>query len=356
MVLWQGILIILGCMATGLLAGLLLVRLLRRNKEKRPSLLNKEADLNKIEEAKVPVDTTLSNVMAKSNGHEDPLELLLKNHKNGINAEKPKPPHWTDVRKREEPLKSELSIEAEKAAQSNLTNILKQEEIVKSELSIKAENAKQPDAADILKQAETVKSELSIEAKNATQPEAADILKQAETVKSELSIETEKAAQPDETDILKREGTVKSELSIKAGKAAQPDETDILKREGTVKSELSIKAGKATQSSVTDVLKREEPLKSQLIIEMETNLAIASKPWTGKLNPFETKCWDSHHGQVDLLFNTHHQELMQLYIDIGLANNIVWLATEINHRTKELDESYTRLCAGIADNIKKILQ
>ena len=330
MVLWQGILIILGCMATGLLAGLLLVRLLRRNKEKRPSLLNKEADLNKIEEAKVPVDTTLSNVMAKSNGHEDPLELLLKNHKNGINAEKPKPPHWTDVRKREEPLKSELSIEAEKAAQSNLTNILKQEEIVKSELSIKAENAKQPDAADILKQAETVKSELSIEAKNATQPEAADILKQAETVKSELSIETEKAA--------------------------QPDETDILKREGTVKSELSIKAGKATQSSVTDVLKREEPLKSQLIIEMETNLAIASKPWTGKLNPFETKCWDSHHGQVDLLFNTHHQELMQLYIDIGLANNIVWLATEINHRTKELDESYTRLCAGIADNIKKILQ
>jgi hypothetical protein len=39
-----------------------------------------------------------------------------------------------------------------------------------------------------------------------------------------------------------------------------------------------------------------------------------------------------------------------------LANNVVWLATEMNHRSKELDESYIKLCAGIAERIQKIMQ
>jgi hypothetical protein len=44
-----------------------------------------------------------------------------------------------------------------------------------------------------------------------------------------------------------------------------------------------------------------------------------------------------------------------LYVDVGLANNIVWLATEIGHRSKELDESYIKLCASIAERIQNIL-
>ena len=88
---------------------------------------------------------------------------------------------------------------------------------------------------------------------------------------------------------------------------------------------------------------------------MEANLVVASQPCADKLNPFQTEYWDINHGEFDPLLTTHHQEMMQLYIDIGLANNIVWLATEINHRTKELDESYNKLCFGIAENIKKIL-
>ena len=47
--------------------------------------------------------------------------------------------------------------------------------------------------------------------------------------------------------------------------------------------------------------------------------------------------------------------MIQLYVDISLANNVVWLATEIGHRSKELDESYMKLCSGIAERIKGII-
>jgi hypothetical protein len=89
--------------------------------------------------------------------------------------------------------------------------------------------------------------------------------------------------------------------------------------------------------------------------ELETNLAVASTPWTDKLISFQTKFWDVSHGEFEPMLATHHQELIQLYVDIRLANNIVWLAREIGSRSKELDESYIKLCADIAANIKKLL-
>jgi hypothetical protein len=101
--------------------------------------------------------------------------------------------------------------------------------------------------------------------------------------------------------------------------------------------------------------KQKESPKSDFTAELETNLAIASTPWTDKLISFQTKCWDVSHGEFEPMSAIHQQELIQLYVDIGLANNIVWMAREIGSRSKELDESYIKLCADIAANIKKIL-
>ena len=70
-----------------------------------------------------------------------------------------------------------------------------------------------------------------------------------------------------------------------------------------------------------------------------------------KLLPFQTTVWGSNHGEGEPLMITHLYEFIQLYVDIGLANNIVWLATELGHRSKELDESYIKLCKGIAERI-----
>jgi hypothetical protein len=91
--------------------------------------------------------------------------------------------------------------------------------------------------------------------------------------------------------------------------------------------------------------------KSNLFTDLEINLTVATLPWTDKLLPFQTSVWDSKHGEGEPLMITHLYELIQLYVDIGLANNIVWLATELGHRSKELDESYIKLCKGIAERI-----
>ena len=102
--------------------------------------------------------------------------------------------------------------------------------------------------------------------------------------------------------------------------------------------------------------KQQESPKSDLITELKTNLAVASTPWAGELMPFQTKYWDTNHRDSESMLTGHHQELMQLRVDIGLANNIVWLAEITGHRSKELDESYIKLCADISANIRRILK
>ena len=91
------------------------------------------------------------------------------------------------------------------------------------------------------------------------------------------------------------------------------------------------------------------------IRELETNLTIATAPWKDRPVPFQTTCWEAKFEKVEPGMASHLQDLIQLYVDISLANNVVWLATEIGHRSKELDESYMKLCSGIAERIKGII-
>jgi hypothetical protein len=100
---------------------------------------------------------------------------------------------------------------------------------------------------------------------------------------------------------------------------------------------------------------KKETTRSDFIMELETNKAIATMPWADKLISFQTRSWDANRGEAEPTVLFHLQELIQLYVDIDLANNVVWMATEMNHRSKELDESYIKLCTGIAERIQKIM-
>ena len=82
-------------------------------------------------------------------------------------------------------------------------------------------------------------------------------------------------------------------------------------------------------------------------------MAIAITPLPNKVLAFQSSNWGS--GQGELLLSPHVHDIIQLYIDIGLANNIVWMTTEIGHRSKELDESCIQLCTNIAEHVKKIM-
>ena len=418
MVFWQGILIVLGCIAVGFLVGLGLLRVLRRKKEKEYSLSNKETATVRTKDAEVPVATTVNNTLTKSNGHEDPLEILLKNHKNGLTVEKPKPPITAVnpasvevVNQKTEPLikKEEKPAPHVMHWQELVTpgNPLMQDEyektrelpVVKEPVTVNQTStpvAKEPVAVNqtstpVVKEPVAVNQTSTPVVKEpvAINQTSTPVAKEPGTINQTsipLAAEPAKAAALsilEEPAIIDQTTTPVKEKPKKAAKTPAPEkpETTTQKHLPAVKDKkkdtkppapepVIIKHEKDQKSpeppQVQESANIEQPvtpvpgkqagvLKTDLIIEIEGNLAIAGRPISDKMVPFQTKCWDSKHGESDLFLNTHYQDLIQLYVDIGLANNIVWLATEINHRSKELDESYVRLCAGIVENIKKVL-
>ena len=369
--LWQGILIVLGCIVIGSLVGLLLLRLLRQKKEKKNSLLNQEAKSIKPKNTEVTIATTFSNGIAGSNGHEDPLEILLKNHKNGIVAEKVTRPNAADIpialeiasqkntpviekeKKLPQPNVTDIPAGVETADQKNPPVIEKQEKppqrvIHWTELyppinQLAGNENQKPLEPPVLKEPVAVNQKGTLLEGEPEKTTAPGILQ-----KSEILIDKTAPVEEKRKKVFKSSVSKKSEFVIRKNTPAVKDkktDTKPLVQEPT-NNEPKIAPA---------VEKREGPLKSDLIIEIEANLVIASKPWSDKLISFHTKCWDSKHGESDLFLNTHYQELIQLYVDIGLANNIAWLATEINHRSKELDESYIKLCSNIVYTIKRIL-
>jgi hypothetical protein len=109
------------------------------------------------------------------------------------------------------------------------------------------------------------------------------------------------------------------------------------------------------QKSIPEPGNGARSVNSDLVMELKTNQAIAATPWGDKLMPFQNKCWSTAHGRSEGLDVNIHQELIQLYADINLANHIVWMGNEIGHRSQELNDSYLKLRASIANRISNVL-
>ena len=92
-----------------------------------------------------------------------------------------------------------------------------------------------------------------------------------------------------------------------------------------------------------------------VLAEVETNLAIATMPWAGKLLPFQTSVWDTSRDEIDSLLADLKEALTEAYADMRLANSIVWLSTEVGRRSNDLDESYIKLCTKIAERLDRVL-
>ncbi len=91
-----------------------------------------------------------------------------------------------------------------------------------------------------------------------------------------------------------------------------------------------------------------------LLEEVETNLRIATEPWTGKLLPFQTRMWNALQDEVNKLPVDLQEELSQAYIDIRLANSVVRLSTEFDRTTYDLNQSYIKLRTSIAERLTRI--
>ncbi len=317
--LWKGIFVILGCAVVGLILGIILIYIFQRIKKKQLFLFKREADFIKTEAPKAPVPTTSNDGIIKSDGQkEDALEILVKNHKNNKIVEKQEKPSQPDAINWTELIKPDNTPSIEEHKKFYETRAPQEPVTINQKNTLVVEEHEKPSPPSVPSRPEIANQKTSTVEEKQKKSTKSGALKQSEIIN------------PNDTPIVREQKI--------SPKPSAPQEPEIIK-----------------QKSTPAVEKQRESLKSDFIKELETNLAIATTPWADKLIPFQTSCWDAKHGESEPLLTVHHQDLIQLYVDIGLANNIVWLATEIDHRSKELDESYIKLCAGIAENLKRVV-
>ncbi len=96
------------------------------------------------------------------------------------------------------------------------------------------------------------------------------------------------------------------------------------------------------------------PTAPDLVTEVENNKRIAAEPWTGKLLLFQTHVWDKSSDEINTLPANLRQDLIQAYVDMRLANSIVWMSTELGRRSPNLDENYRKMCTNIGARLDVI--
>jgi hypothetical protein len=96
-------------------------------------------------------------------------------------------------------------------------------------------------------------------------------------------------------------------------------------------------------------------LKSAALIELEINLEIATRPAVEKLPSFQTEVWNNRRSEFSLNNSQLLGELTEAYVDMLLANNIVWLVTELGRDSPDLRASYSDLKTKVADRLKRVM-
>ena len=99
---------------------------------------------------------------------------------------------------------------------------------------------------------------------------------------------------------------------------------------------------------------QQEYMPIDLVDEVISNYKIAADHDINKLLPFETQRWLTYLNRSDKLPVSFRQDLEQAYFCMNLANQLVWLSTELNRRSPDVDRHYTNLCNNIVESLNKI--
>ena len=332
------ILIALGAAVTGVLCGFLIYNVFQRIQKKHQAVYQKKINLITTGTAKQSSVTMVKVGINKPNERkEDAIEILLKNHKNTVTLENHRKSPILDVSLEPEIINQKNTSMVEGQKQSSEPIVLSVSEISHKNMIIIEEPKESPKSNDpqLVHYTNIATSEIQ------TKSHQQNVVKRTEVVnqKKKSASGPKKSSKPISLKELK---TIKQENTLR--EIRQSPVTGVLKEAEVIKQQI-------TRSDV----RQNESSKSGIVKELETNLVIATTPWSDKVLPFQTSSWDSKHAEDEPLLTLHFQELIQLYVDVGLANNIAWMATELGHRSKELDESYIRLCISIAERLKGIV-
>lgn len=135
---------------------------------------------------------------------------------------------------------------------------------------------------------------------------------------------------------------------------AAPNAAPIVKQPLVVAPTSNLRPSVTAPKPAAEKLKVQLP-RSDVYKELESNLSIATAPWSGKVTAFKTTAWDTSQDKIEPELADRQGEITEVYIDIRLANNIVWISNELGNKSPNLDESYRKLCAKIAERIGKVV-
>ena len=65
--------------------------------------------------------------------------------------------------------------------------------------------------------------------------------------------------------------------------------------------------------------------------------------------PFATQSWNEKHEGNSILPEYLQNKLSEAYLEIEVANSIVWLWNDLGSRNPDLKKRYAELCIKIAD-------
>jgi hypothetical protein len=91
------------------------------------------------------------------------------------------------------------------------------------------------------------------------------------------------------------------------------------------------------------------------LAELEKNLDIASGSMHNELIKFQTEVWDTKRSEFNYLTTEVRNELTEAYVDMLLANNIVWLVTELGRDSQDLLASYRSLSDKVAERLQRLI-
>ncbi len=96
------------------------------------------------------------------------------------------------------------------------------------------------------------------------------------------------------------------------------------------------------------------PMPADLIAELDHNLARIHSFDGKKLLPLQDRAWQAYLSLHNMLTTDLEFRLEQVYYDLGLWNNVVWMSSELLNRTDFSNRQYKEILLHIEQRIQSI--
>jgi hypothetical protein len=95
--------------------------------------------------------------------------------------------------------------------------------------------------------------------------------------------------------------------------------------------------------------------RSPIILELEKNIEIATAPVPEVLVKFQLEIWNTHRRDYEKFNSAILGELTRAYVDMLLANNMVWMLSEFGSTNQNSLDDYLSLRTKVAERLQRIM-